>query len=303
MKSNQIKTIFAATAALAFAASSAHAATWTGGGANDQWNNASNWSDSMIPAAKLSETLTIDTTDSINTVARVSGGSGYSGAFVLSSDVNFNKGTLSVAQLFETGGATLNDSVVFNIGDGVAGDAIMNLTAQWTFDRHGVGGAFDYTINVNSDGQLNVSGAGAFSTYANASNVGAWTMNINGGAVNNANAWVVKDNNSEANLINLSGGGTLVSGAITLDGLAGERIDFADISGSSITIAYGGTFNSALDVQNNEMGNTITNSGGAAMTFTDNGTTFTVSTIPEPSVAALLDGCLALTFVMVRRRR
>jgi len=113
-----------------------------------------------------------------------------------------------------------------------------------------------------------------------------------------SNAWNMSDGaGNDGSLVNISAGGTVDVGAITVDE---EVIDFADTDlGNSFTADFGGSFANIAAV-NAALGTRFTASGGGALQAVDNGGSFTVSLIPEPATMSLLAiGAVAL----LRRRR
>ena len=182
--------------------------TWTGGGDGTSWTDAANWGGTA--PADLGDTLTIDNGDTIANVVRPGGGT-YGGGSTLRSIVNLDYGTINISSVFETGRPG-----IFNIGDGVltggSADAIINLTAEWEFNRHDSG---TYVMNILADGELNATGSGFFQTYSEINR--NWEMNIDGGLVTSDAAWVIKANDGpNNNAVNLSNDGTIDVGAITV---------------------------------------------------------------------------------------
>jgi len=239
--------------------------TWTGGGNGHSWNGSGNWSGGTRPGT-TGDTLHITTTDTIDDIYRGSGTSLYSGGSTWRGNVNLNQGTITLDHYFGTG-----SNGVFNIGDGVGtADAIFNVVngGRWQFDRHSNG---TYKINIKRDGQLNATGTGYFERYGGHNNR-KWQINVDGGSVTSAANWDMSDGSgNDANRVNLSDGGTVDVGAITVHE---EVIDFADYTGS-FTADYGASFGN-IGAVTAALGSTFTTGAEGELRATDNGGSFTV---------------------------
>ena len=100
---------------------------------------------------------------------------------------------------------------------------------------------------------------------------------------------------------NLLGGSINSVGSVTsgLDSNASNFVSFQSAD-STFTAAFGGEF-ANLAAVTAALGDSFKDTTGYGLTAVDNGTTFTVSVIPEPSTTALLGlGGLAL---ILRRRK
>lgn len=109
---------------------------------------------------------------------------------------------------------------------------------------------------------------------------------------------LVADSMASAN-VSLNNGST-----ITLSGTTNVMTNIVDLLDAASTIVFSGL--SIADVTNNYLGN-ITINGAAAVLGTNariftNNDGFTAIAVPEPATYALIFGCLALGFLMIRRR-
>ena len=270
----RLMTLAAMTALLcAGAAVQAASVTWDGGGDGTSWNDPINWSNNAFPS-QTNDTLNITRalgTDVVTNVYRTTGTATYDGGSTYRGNVNLNRGTITMNAHFGSG-----SNGIFNIGDGTLTgglpDSTVNVSnAGWRFDRHSNG---TYTVNIKQDGLL------AGGTYLNYGGHGGrkWVINIDGGSMTSPNAWNMSDGAGyDANRVNLSLGGTVNVGAITVHE---EIIDFADSNaGNSFTANYGGSFANIAAVTA-ALGSTFTATGGAMLDATDNlDGTFTVAAV------------------------
>ncbi len=250
-----------------FLACAAQAATrtWDGGDDGHSWNVNANWDPDGHPG--YYDTLTIATTGTIDNVYRDGGTATYNHGYTWRGNVNLDQGTILIDHQFESG-----DTVTFNIGDGIGtNDATVHVTTNgwWLIDRHGNGA---FTINIKSDGQLNTSGNGNLRTFSG-HNGRKWVINVQGGSLTSVAAWNMSDGaGNDANRLNLSNGGTVTAGAITVHE---EVIDFTDTTLCTFTAAYGGSFADISAVQA-AMGTRFVSSGGMNLAAVDNGGSFTI---------------------------
>ncbi|MDF1754813.1 MAG: autotransporter-associated beta strand repeat-containing protein [Verrucomicrobiales bacterium] len=249
-------------------------ATWTGSGDGTSWTDPANW-DGTAPS--IHGTLTIDTTATIDNVSDTDATAGvrlYQNGNTFQGIINLNQGTIVLDQYFGTG-----SNGAFNIGDGSGnGDAIVNIVSggQWQIDRHSNG---VFTINIQSDGQLNAIGTGKFAAYKDHPGR-SWEINVDGGLLTSESDWDMSDGpDDDVNHLNLSNGATVNVGAISVDE---EVIDFTDTVPnplSTFTADYGGSFADEASVLA-AIGTTFTSSGGLTLQVTDHGTSFSVSAVP-----------------------
>jgi len=240
--------------------------TWSGGGDGHSWDGAGNWAGGARPG--LADVLHITAAVTIDNVYRDAAANPYADGSTWQGTVNLNQGTIAIGARFETG-----SNGAFNIGDGSGtADAIVTVGdgAWWMFDRHNNG---TFTVNIKSDGQLNTVGSGYLKQW-NAQLNRKWVINVQGGSITSANAWNMSDGlGNDANLVNLSNGGTVTVGAITVHE---EVIDFTDNTLCSFTADFGGTFPNMAIVEA-ALGSRFTSSGGLPLAATDNGGSFTVA--------------------------
>ncbi len=241
--------------------------SWDGGGDGHSWNSATNWNPNGHPG--FTDTLNITTTGTIDNVYRDAGTTVYSDGNTWRGIVNLNQGTILLQAYFGSG-----SNGRFTIGDGTNGtnDATVNVANQWEFDRHANG---TYTIEVKPDGLLSTVGTGIFKSYPGHGGR-KWTVKVQGGRVTSDNAWNMSDGPGyDANRVNLSTGGTVRVGPITVHE---EIVDFEDGSAGSFSADFGGSFADIAAVRS-AVGSTFTSSGGAILEATDNGDgSFTVGT-------------------------
>jgi len=270
--------MLAATVLLCGGAAQAATLTWEGdgGGSGDDhsWNDKDNWGGT---APGYYDTLNITTTDTIDNVYRNAAGNTYYHGDTWRGTVHLNQGTITIDDDFCSG-----NTAVFNIGDGSGtADAVVNVTSggYWQFDRHGNG---TYRVNIKTDGQLNATGTGYFRNYGGHGGR-KWIINVQGGSITSAAAWNMSDGSGyDANTLNLTNGGTVDVGAVTVHE---EVIDFADTSSTSFTAKFGASFTNLAAV-NTALGTTFKASGGGTLQTRDNSDgTFTVG-------IDLLDGTL-----------
>ncbi len=245
---------------------SAATLTWTGGGDGYSWNGSGNWTGGTRPGTH--DTLNITTTATIDNVYRNDGTATYDGGSTWRGTVHLNQGTVLLDHRFESGEGA------FYIGDGAGtADAIVNVPSggYWMFDRHSNG---TYNVYIDTDGQLNATGTGYFAPYGGHGGR-QWEINVQGGSITSQAGWNMSDGPGyDANRLNLSNGGTVDVGAITVHE---EIIDFADLAaGNQFTAGYGGSFTN-IGAVNAALGSTFTASGGGVLQATDNVSNFTVA--------------------------
>jgi hypothetical protein len=240
--------------------------TWSGGGDGHSWDGAGNWTGGTRPG--LNDVLHITAPVTIDNVYRDAVANLYADGSTWQGTVNLNQGTIAIGARFETG-----SNGAFNIGDGNgAADAVVTVGdgAWWMFDRHNNG---IFTVNIKSDGQLNTAGSGDLRSFNGLLNR-RWVINVQGGSITSANAWNMSDGaGNDANLLNLSNGGTVTVGPVTVHE---ELIDFADSTACSFTADFGGSFPNITTVEA-ALGTRFTSSGGVKLEATDNGSSFTVA--------------------------
>ena len=254
-------------------------ATWTGNGVGTSWNDAANWSDSAIPSSTAE--LTIDTAATITNIYRDIGTTAYNSANSFKGVINLNQGTIAFGAIKHDSGS----DGVFNIGDGSGtADAIVSFIngGRWIPDRYNSG---TYTINIKSDGQVNMTGNAYFASYSDGGVPDQdYVMNIMGGSLNMVSHFTLSDNQGDH--VNLSLGGTMTTGALTVD--VDDVYDFADYNaGNSITATYGRSFVDAAAVTN-ALGTTFTATGGGTLKVTNNGGSFTITVTPPPQGTVIM---------------
>jgi len=255
--------------------------TWTGTAADGDWDNADNWT-----SGNIASTTFISELNASPDVVR------FQGSFA-PTDTTFyvSTGTTSstfsqVRFLFDDGGAytidydnafgsspTYSASTaldIITVGDGVGSAAQVTVTlANYnSLLRHNDAG---YSIVVNSDGVLQLDGVTSFGTFRSSN------IDINGGSV------------IASSFVDANYGSTV-----------GTNITFND-AGSSFTAAYGGQFVDFASVLADANSVFATESGVANFDYVDNGTSFTMTYIPEPTSVSLLG--LGGLMLVTRRKR
>jgi hypothetical protein len=278
--------ILAVTAA-AVSTASAVTYTWTGGdgigggGSGTNWYDVANWDGGVVPSqgsSKIASPIATAATD-IAIFDSEKSLLGYmptdnidlvrvSGSFYPPS-IDLRNGTLNLnrAENYAYGNT-------FTIGDGdLTTAAVFNMAA--TIDLNWAGSNLK-TYVVNADGTLSF---GANFEWSNSASQDA-VLQLLGGAVTSSS---------------------------TISGLTDDTGDYVsfEAAGSTFTAGFGGSFVDETAVTD-AFGDSFRLGGalaldGSTLSYKDNGGTFTVSVVPEPSTTALLGlGGLAL---ILRRRK
>ena len=178
------------------------------------------------------------------------------------------------------GGVVGRHAWTSNVGDGDTGNGSASLTYTGPF-TNGINrdakSPADIVWNVESDGTLNFTDSNATTIVAYGTDRDV-QINIDGGSVNfNAALDMVRSNIA----------------------LGGSYFDLQSV-GSSVTASFGADFADATAVQTaTGAGLTFRSSTAQSLLVTDNGLTFTVYVVPEPSSLALL----GLGGLLIARRR
>ncbi|GHB96021.1 PEP-CTERM sorting domain-containing protein [Cerasicoccus arenae] len=310
LKSNSA---IAALASILLVSLSAHAAvvTWDNGSTDGDWDTPENWDPTGIPAAN--DKVIINNGDSVSKT-----GSVFFNDIIGTSDdgLSLTNGTLTISGDFTsfTGGGS-SSSVNSQIGvDGGATTATLNI---------------DGTLNIGNTNNTSSSSAsmsifggslvstnifqGRLSPSTSGHATGGWTINVLGGSLSAATFDWANTTNLDPDPIGrviIGSTGTAVGGTLSVTEMsddwtdrAGQYVLFNDALGS---LTFGKTnYSNIADVQNLITNDFIRKDGSILDDFgiTDNGSTWTVSIIPEPSTYAMLLGALVLPILFLRRKR
>jgi hypothetical protein len=247
--------------------------------------------------AQISTTFTASTTDStLRNMAIITLDYVIDGAGVVSLDASTSNGNAAVkdiANLWDNAAAgTVSDASLFNtsftlVGTSTgAGNGGGNYISS-TFNNNGLGilngagqsnsridgsGTEEITWSYTGTGILQFTGIDYEDRLANGAS--KWRLGVGVAGTTNGTVTQIKD-------------GIVGSGTVAVDGTI-------DIGSEGYILTSGQSF-SIASVLNTP---TAVNSAGAQLL----GLGFTVTAVPEPSSYALLGGCFALAFVMMRRR-
>jgi hypothetical protein len=227
---------------------------------------------SLTAAGSAEDTIIFDGANmpTLNVATYATGFGNDSATMIFNSGGAFN---LDMSPL-PNGGMIMNGEsrTILTVGDGTGGgtdDVVVNVSGLGSLLRHSSVTA-DYL--VHSDGVLNFSG----------------------------NLQLYADNNKHATL-SLNGGSIVATGNLDVDfgTQADSYVEFL-AGGGSLTAAYGGAFANFGAVTNDVNGIFVdTNAGG--LEFTDNGSSFTVTSIPEPATLGLI-AAFGGGLLFIRRR-
>lgn len=320
---------------------SLHAAavnTWTGGGTGDDWNTTGNWDSNTVPV--IGETAFFDTGAggstldvnattagkfSVNSILHITGTGGSvnftrSGTSVNDRKFILNKGFLAEGSVSMSmlGTGRLYTSAT---GGSTGNTAVWNSSGTLTTDVSDAEGFIFNTANsrfVIQQGLVKAHGEKLFvGTKVNV------FVDINGGAFSTTDLYAFGiENGSVAEGININGGSldqvgdmtwvshadiNLDSGVFNLDG----RVTFDDSANfvpGELNFTNGSTGSFVSNHTQVELQALIDNGDitkdagdGRIFLFTDNGSTRTLSLVPEPSSATLLG--LAGVALLLRRRK
>ena len=260
--------------------------TWTGSAADGDWSNSANWDGGVVaPTDFISGTnLEPDTIvfDGASMPTSNLGAFTISPSSIIASQVlfQFNSGgsyTLDYTGAYDSGPiytASARNFITVGDGIGLAADVTVTLSNYNSLLRHN---SQAHTIVVNSDGILNLE---AVSTYVNTGRSSNFL--INGGSVV-ASSFIHTSYGHDNN-------GNVIPAFIM----------FAE-EGSSFTAAYGSQFTDLTAVEADAQNIFRSSLGYGGFEYTDNGSSFTITLVPEPSAITLLGlGGLAL---VTRRKR
>lgn len=270
-KLNTINSIILASALLPL---TSHAAVFTWISTSDtDWNNTANWSGGSVPTS-LSEAGTT-TSDSIV----------FNGSVTPTSNIPIYLNGLSddaIPMTFNSGGSfSLNFSSSFN-------------SSMWATDSRTqltVGdGINPFTLDINSMSYF--ARNGVTSTYQ--VNEGS-TLNFNGNLADYPDGDLLKQG-----VFSIDGGAINVTGTAVFAFDTNATVNFTK-SNSSFTMGYDASlYTSTADVVA-DFGSVFNAGSGLTLSAVDNGTSFTITAIPEPSSTALFG--LSLCALLTRRQR
>ncbi|WP_269536906.1 PEP-CTERM sorting domain-containing protein [Cerasicoccus fimbriatus] len=281
------------------------------GSISDDWSTADNWSPSGVPGS--SDQAVINNGDSVN----------QNGSITLN-DVNgtsddglqLTSGTLYVTgdfTSFTSGGS--NSSPINNVGvDGGATTA--SLTVDGTLSigntKNTSGSASSLNIFSGSSVVTNIF-QGRHAGSSSSDNTGGWNLNVTGGSMFASTfSWstVAASDPDPRGVITLGSTSSAEGGSLTVttmsadwDDRSNQYVLFNDELGS---LTFGKTnYENIADVENLLFNDFIRKDASITNPFevTDNGDSWTVSIVPEPSTYALIFGGLVLPLLALRRRR
>jgi autotransporter-associated beta strand protein len=310
---------------LALVPAAALAATWTGGGADDNWSTALNWLGGALPVND--DTITYDS----NSVARLTSGNNDLGLTGITIEVT-NAGPAAVAI---SGGAiglagidtdsprntpltlTINNNLNLAAGgtialsalSGIGGSSVVNLNGSLSLGAntlsvtgsHGAYGTVSLSFNGGVNGTGGISANGLFSIYANSalSYTGATTLTDacgiqlgGGGSLPSSSAFSLVDGGTGGGAIHLNGN----SGTVGSVQAAGNRgaIYFSGgsltMGGNNASTAFNGWLNGPGSLVKTGTGTfTINSANNSTTSLTVNGGTFRLG------AADLLPDTLSIT--------
>lgn len=175
------------------------------------------------------------------------------------------------------------------------------LNGTLNFNRADVWAHPNSTFTIG-DGDMTTLAQANFIATVNLARLGSMTYNINADGTLQINAGFLWSSGSNNMVANLFGGSIISTGAVT-SGLKADANSFMSFqsAASSFTAAFGGEFADLTEVTSQFGVSFLNDTGSGFLSAVDNGSTFTVSVIPEPSSFALT--MVALGGVLLRRRR
>ncbi|MDF7823575.1 PEP-CTERM sorting domain-containing protein [Pontiellaceae bacterium B12227] len=238
--------------------------TWNGSANDGDWTTPANWDGGLVPASLTAADASEDTIifsganmPTLNVATFAAAGYGADTATMI-----FNSGGTFALDFSTSQNAApiMSESrTLLTVGDGVGGgteDVVVYISGMLDLLRHTSSTA---TYLVKSDGTLNFAG-----------DIGLYN-----------------DNNKDG-VLQLDGGAIVATGTIDarFNNIAESYVEFLS-EGGAITAAYGGAYADFTAVLADASGNFIDTNGGG-LEFTNNGTTFTVTAIPEPATLGLV---------------
>jgi hypothetical protein len=277
--------------------------TWTGNGAGQLIKTQGNWDS---PAWGNGDTALIDTNNNGTTIYL------NINAFKTSNANNVTGITTVAPMIFQnTGGATLSNIDTNLVIQGYTvemSSGILNLGTTGVLNPHNTGtGSYIQSgtaaltagaINVGNNASFQMLGGTA--TLAGNFDIGNSTALIGGNSLMNLTTGALDLGNGNLNILADATGGITAGSQLW----GGGNVNFADGVSSSfgLTIAgYGSSFETEWNQGDLTFGSFDQSNSSFATHFNVVGDTLRV--VPESSTYALIAGMLALTSVMIRRRR
>jgi len=271
--------------------------TWDGGASTTAWEDANNWNPDGEPTpgaalhnVQISTAVTVVRTDALSFNFNPTSVTANQTALVLS-----NSGNLSV-----TGNLTVQSPSNVRRNVSIASGSELSVAG-----RLQAGSANTFRVNgwtINGKVTANTFRGMMPSTLA-----GGYSVLLDGGEFNITTTFNWKNiatfDGTPTGNFSLSNNGTMTIGEMSSDWTyySGFYVNFADATGS---LTFGKTNWSTLaSVEGLISDNHIRKDVAQAFQIADNGTSWTVTVIPEPSTWALLAGSLTALVLFRRRRR
>lgn len=287
---NQIKLLTIATTLLAFTqAADAANNGWDGQGATDDWNDATNWQNDVIPGASEADQAVFDTGDSNAPTADFS--------FTVASNVTVRRNVVITIGA----GVDISNFDAWRLGanSGLDGGNIVMTGGSLT------GGNLAVASSPTASNRSSLTVSGGSLTTSAGFNIGSLgDFNLSGNAATfDVGSFEVKNDSVFNTTFDASGISTVAtSGVFTIGATANLNLDLSAFSGTGTFDLV--TFDSMTGIYDSGSitGLGALSGGRTASLGYDADSMFVTVAVPEPGTYALLAGLTGLAFVMLRRR-